>query len=171
MWAKVAEWRDRLLEQGWQNIPAIASLEEAWGVLDEHYGGVVKRANQERVAMTPAEALFFHVEMGFYPPPEILLAVHDSYLTYLQGRGALTIEETLFGKPPRKGGNLAKRRATLSRYIHWGVHIQHLREEGLTLVAAAEKVAKEFPDAPEPESMVRLISANYPFILRKKKAR
>ena len=174
LWERVKTWRERL--ETWSNRPVIASLAQAWAVLDEHYGDLIKRADAERVATTPAEALFFYIEMGFYPPPEILLAVADAYGAYIQGGGSVTLEEMFFGKPRRKGGPLARRRLTRSRYMHWGIWIRGLMDdEGLSMIEAAERVSSEIGGRPEAESIIRLVKNNYPHTLawsigRKKKA-
>ena len=39
------------------------------------------------------------VGCGFYPPPEVLFAVHDAFDAYLAADGKLSLEEAFFGKP------------------------------------------------------------------------
>lgn len=164
LWERVAFWRQMLARRR-ETTPAFDSLESAWEKLDEHYHGVVKREG-ERAAETPAEALFFHVEIGMYPPPELLLAVDEAYRVYLEGRGTLTLEECFFGRPPRKGGVLAKRRGTRSRYVHWGIKMQGYIEDGHSQIRAAEMVSEDLGGKPEPESILRLVTKHYPFILK-----
>jgi hypothetical protein len=161
LWKRVAKNREDLSKG--ENFPALHSLEQSWEVLDEFYGGIVKRAGAERTGSTPFDDVMFHIEMGFYPPPELMLAVLDSYRTYLQGAGALTMEDCFFGRPRRKAGGHAQQQMTRARYILWGIEMDGLQEEGHTKIRAAEIISERFGGKPDPESIVRLVNKNYPF--------
>ena len=141
------------------NFPTLNGLEESWQVLDEFYGGVIKRADVERTADTPLEALLFHVEMGFYPPPELLLALARAYNVYRYTDGKVSLEEAFFGPPRRKAGNHAKRRAAHAKLMHMSIHMHFLLKDGHTKIKAAEMISEQFGGKPEPESIIRMLNA------------
>jgi hypothetical protein len=165
LWKIVA--RERADLDSLKNRPVLDSLSESWKVLDEYYDGLIKRADKHHVAATPLEALFQYVEMGFYPPPELLLALLTMWETYLHGGGMLSLESVFLGPPKKKAGGHAQRHRTWARYIHMGIRLEALEEEGHSTLRAAEIISEELSGKPEPESIVRLVNANY--FLRKRK--
>lgn len=156
-WAVVAEERARLANSA--NYPVLNGLEESWRVLDAFYGGIIKRAGDDRVADTPLEALLFHVEMGFYPPPELLLALARAYDVYRYSNGKVSLEEAFFGPPRRKAGNHAKRRAAHAKLVHMDIEMYLLVKDGNTKIKAAELISERFGGKPEPESIIRMLNA------------
>lgn len=169
LWDVVSRTREEL--ETLANRPVLDSLSASWRVLDDFYGGLIERADKHHVASTPFEALFFYLEMGFYPPPELLLALSSMWAMYLRGGGKLSLEEVFLGRAVKKGGNFAQRRHTWAKYIHMGVQLEVLEEEGYSTIEAAEIVSERFGGKPEPESIVRLVRANYPLRKRRKKKR
>ena len=58
----------------------------------------------------PMAALFVMVSMGLYPPPELMLAMLQAFIEYLEAEGRLELEDVFFGKPRQRAGNYARRR-------------------------------------------------------------
>jgi len=141
LWERVAYWQERLRDC--DNYPVLAGLESAWQVLSATYKGAIRRANDERCSDTPLAALFYYVEMGFYPPPELLLALHDAYQVYETSRGHISLEEVFFGPPRRKAGTYANRRAAWFQRVIWGIKLHRLIRKGHTKAHAAELVAED----------------------------
>jgi hypothetical protein len=172
LWKVVSAEREAL--ETLKNRPTLDSLSASWEVLDHFYDGLIERADEQHVASTPFQALFFYIEMGFYPPPELLLALSAMWDKYLNAAGSVSLEEAFLGRPVKKGGNHAKRWYTRAKYIHMGVMLEALEDEGHSTIKAAELVSERFGGKPEPESVVRLVNAHDPlrkFRKRKNKER
>lgn len=168
-WERVRKWREQLATGA--EYPVLNELESSWQLLDKHYDGIVKRADEAQVSETLLGALFYHVDMGFYPPPELLLALMDCYHDYMRGAGKVTLEQAFFGSPRRKGGTHARRRATRMNYMAWGSEIERLVKSGKSRMQAAEHLSELLGGRPEPESILRLVSKHYPFRRRRTKKR
>jgi hypothetical protein len=158
LWKAVSRNQRELLNQSQR--PVLQSLEESWMALDALYGGIVKRGNDQRTATTPFEAVMFHIEMGFYPPPELLLALSDAYALYRHAAGKLSLEEVFFGRPRRKAGNHAKRRTQHAKLLWMSIQMHFLLKEGYTKIRAAEEISNRLGGKPEPESIIRMLNAD-----------
>jgi hypothetical protein len=161
LWAAVIKNRNALRDC--ENFPILASLEDSWEVLNEFYGGIIRRADEECAAKTPFEALVFHVEMGFYPPPELLLSLLDAYQTYLDAAGKLTLEEVLFERPKRKAGGHAQRYVRRMKMVYMANKIHQLVQRGETKMRAAESVSNDFGGTPDADSIIRMLNKD-PFL-------
>lgn len=164
-WSRVRHYRERLKDC--QNYPVLDGLESSWEVLDSVYDGVVKRADDERVSSTPLSAFFYYVDMGFYPPPEILLALNESYRNYMNAGGNLSLEDVFFGRPKRKAGNYARREASSFRKIWLAFRLDELQRKGNTSMQAAEILSEQLGGHPEPESILKI--ARHPVRRRSQK--
>lgn len=112
---------------------------------------------------------------GFYPPPEVLLAVHDAFEAYLAADGKLSLEEAFFGDPSRKLGNYAARRHAEIRKGVLALNTELLMRKGMSQIAAAEKVgleAEQHGYGPIDAETIARLHRDHPnlFRLRKKKA-
>lgn len=159
------------------NYPVRDCMEEAWGFLFDYYragpygldgvSSVVSNRADGHTVDNPFLALMTCVEDGFYPPPEILLAVLRCYELYLSGYGDL--EECLLGPRKRKGGSYARRHAIQERNAQWLMRVDALEKNGLTAMQAAEVISAESPGGTEPETILRTISGlNNAFALYRK---
>ena len=112
---------------------------------------------------------------GFYPPPEVLFAVHDAFEAYLAADGKRSLEEVFFGKPTPKLGNYAARMHAERRKVFLALKTELLMRKGMSQIDAAEKVGLEAEQhgyrAIDAETIARL-HRDHPnlFRLRKKKA-
>lgn len=153
LWQRVDYWRDRLRDC--DDYPSLALLESSWQLLERFYGRDIGRAEKPRLADTPLAAFFYCVDMGFYPPPEIMLALMDAYDVYQASRGDLSLEEVFFGPPRRKAGGYARRKAEKMQRMFWGIDIDSLRRKGHSKAEAAEIVAEKYRGMFEPETIAR----------------
>jgi hypothetical protein len=145
------------------NFPVLESLEEAWVHLESLYGSltvagqqakVVDRDTLEGISETPFSALMFLTEMGFYPPPELLLGLLGSWRGYLDGDQ--TLEEALLGKPKRKAGNYAKRHSTTLNRMRLAHEFATLVDAGNTQEVAAEIITSRYELRVDAESFIRM---------------
>jgi hypothetical protein len=90
---------------------------------------------------TPIEALATYLEMGTYPPPEVLLAVADCFTLYYQSHGKIELEEAFFGRVRRKSGNFSARRSRdlLYRFFHTQVAMEGELGDNSNMTVLAEK--------------------------------
>jgi len=95
------------------------------------------------------------VDMGFYPPPELLLTLLDCWDTYEAGGGSISLEEAFLGKPVQKAGVYAKRSSAKFKKLARQWEFAALLKAGKSRQEAAEAVAELFPNGPEPESILR----------------
>jgi hypothetical protein len=147
-WEQVDKVRERM-----QGAKEAHPLDSAWQMLDTLYRGAIDR--RERSAQSPVDALFLYVETGFYPPPELLLALHDAYAKYRALRGRASLEDVLFGPPVPRAGNHAPRRAARMEREIWGIELWSLMRKGLTKEKAAEKLAEQLGGKHDPETIAR----------------
>lgn len=114
-----------------------------------------------KMASSPLAVLFLCIEMGYYPPPELLLVLHEAWQAYLQNSGKLTLEEAFLGPPKPKAGNHAMRTSAMVRNLYLSQKLDEFLESGLTKIAAAEKLAQFMRDKGlgeyEPETLARTL--------------
>jgi hypothetical protein len=147
------------------NYPVLEALEEAWGELESLYrtitllgksSKIIDRERLERTAETPLSALMFLTEMGFYPPPELLLGLLRSWRDYLEGGGAKSLEEVFLGRPRRKAGNHARRDRAATIRMFLAQEFWKLTAAGVTQAEAGETIAQRYKLRMDPESFVRM---------------
>jgi hypothetical protein len=162
---KVTHFRERLRDCS--DYPTLDELESAWQLLNARYGNFIDR--DKRASRDPLAEFAYFVEMGFYPPPELMLAISDAFQDYRDAEGKLTLEEVYFGKPKRKGGTYARRKHAFMRRMHLSMELDKLVRGGKTKLQAAELLAEKYwGENLEPESIVRL-AGSFPNKSRKNK--
>jgi hypothetical protein len=145
------------------SFPVLESLEEAWLHHESVYGfftiagqkaKVVDRDALEGLSETPFSTLMLLTEMGFYPPPELLLGLLGSWRDYLKGDQPL--EEALLGKPKRKAGNYANRYSTALSRMRLSQEFSTLVDAGNTQEVAAEIITSRYGLRIDAESFIRM---------------
>ena len=133
----------------------------AWGALEPMYRlngkKIIKRGEAlKNIANSPLTTFFYFIDMGFYPPPELLLTLSECWTSYEAGGGHTSLEQAFLGRSPQKSGNYAKRdRAKFKRMaMRWD--FDDLVRKGSTRLEAAEAVSELFGGKPEPESILRM---------------
>jgi len=164
-WQSVQEWYQYLQDEKESDRPVVESFNEAWTQLAPLYEFqgkcVIERGSESvRVADAPLAALFYHIESGFYPPPELLLALLDAWQSYRNCGGHVSLEEAFLGPPKPKSGNYAKRKLARLNKMQMTWEMTKLLREGKTRIEAAECIADESRRRGfevEPETIVRTI--------------
>jgi hypothetical protein len=100
-WEYVNQLRDEMIEDSDKQD----SLEPAWELLQELYGDLFKRFSNKVSFKTPIEEFMYCVSSGFYPRPELLVAVNDAFQSYFSKGGSVELEEVFFGKRAKRIGN------------------------------------------------------------------
>ncbi|WP_116364205.1 hypothetical protein [Parahaliea mediterranea] len=88
----------------------LSELDAAWKKLSADYGEFLSRERDEAFGSTPLEAFLMLIRQGYYPPPEILLAVADSFDAYFLSHGDVEMDK-FFKERIRGYGDFATRRA------------------------------------------------------------
>lgn len=162
-WKDVEGFRQELqenwaLEGSDESLPVLTDFEGAWQLLDDYYGPGFSRTDaSSRMTDNPLTALFYYVEMGFYPPPELLLALLERWEIYLAYQGRRPLEEIFLGHPKRKAGNYAQRRGSRNTKLMLEFSFRNLLEEGMTRAQAAETLSEQHGGL-SPETILRYMA-------------
>jgi len=158
-WKYVSQLRDEMIEDSDNQD----SLEPAWELLQELYDDMFERFDDEPRFESPVEEFIFHISNGFYPRPELLVAVASCFEYYFSKKGEKELEEVFFGKNTKRIGNYS---ALQSRHPDLKLLDRLLRQskspfsqkkgiKPLTLNEAAEQVINELKLDIDPESLLR----------------
>lgn len=158
-WERVSEWRN-LLTNHYKNYPFRKEYKEAWDLLESHYE-VIDR--EVKVAKTPLNAMLYYLEMGFYPPPEIMLSVADCFEQYMLSGGKIELEEIFFGKTQRGVGNYSarKNRKSIIQFLDFRIMDEELKShlpnsnKAKSHISIAEEVINTFNSKEDPENLLR----------------
>ncbi|KPW00537.1 MULTISPECIES: hypothetical protein [unclassified Pseudoalteromonas] len=94
------------------NEQTINELEEAWEYLNKHfYSELNLERDRPLVSEDPLGKLAYFMELGIYPPPELLLKISEIYEVYMLQAGKVDLEESFYGKPIKGIGNFSGREA------------------------------------------------------------
>ena len=125
-------------------------LESAWQMLSERFK-FVDRNKILKDEVLPA--IFFYLELGYYPPPELLMLLHERFDVYMAGKGEVSLEEVFFGPPHRKAGNYAAR--STGGPFEPPLELFGGKKKGLTKLERAEQHVERHTIPIEPESLLR----------------
>lgn len=123
------------------NYPGLAGLEYTWRKLEREYE-VIDRLKHS--SDNPLVSFEYLVESGFYPPPEILLAIRLCIRRYLDAKGDISLDESFFGLPHKKRSSYAYNKAKpwkhFDFYFFWVYRDEFIGHnlKGLSLEKRAE---------------------------------
>ncbi len=150
---RITYWQKRLSES--KNYPVLNELETTWQLLSSHYDGIISRENLPSVSDNIMGILLFHIELGFYPPPEIILTLKDMHDEYINGNGKLTLEEVFYGSPQKKAGNFSARTISKHKDIFLNMELMIGTQKGLSKIKIAEEFISKYKLDIDPESLLR----------------
>ena len=161
-WKQVANWHRFMQEAAVDpDYDSMDSYIEAWEALEPLYEfngkSLVERGvDLQRAAGSPLEALFSILEWGNYPPPELLLALQDCWVTYMHSAGTMSLEVAFLGKPVQKAGTYSQR--TRARHEKFFIQMQFAREvhKGKTRDEAALAVAEMIGNRRDVDTIKRM---------------
>lgn len=157
-WQSVEDWYQYLEAHRDGDRPWVNEFNDAWDLIDYDLNGVsiIKRGKESKTSDSLLGALFYYVDMGFYPPPEILAALLDSWEIYKAANGRITLEEAFIGAPRKGAGNYAKRKnASFQRLVmQW--NFADFLGQGLTRMQAAEAISTLRGGKPDADSILRM---------------
>lgn len=153
-WAHVKELRER--QRDCEDYPVLSALEEDWAKLEPEYDGFdLNRDDLSSISESPIGALRYMVEMGVYPPPELLLALVDCFNFYDSGSGVVELEEIFYGPRKRGVGNHAARFKKKLDFMGFGMELHTASIKGVSAIKAAEGYVLKHGLDVDPESLLR----------------
>jgi hypothetical protein len=102
---------------------------------------------------SPLDAFLCCVELGIYPPPEVMYAIADSFNLYLAENGKQDLETVFFGKPVKGIGNKASRVNKVKHYEKFFLLAFDMQEK--TQIELAEKFILDNDIRVDVESFLR----------------
>ena len=125
-------------------------LEKSWAKIESDF----KPFNREiSVADNPISAFTYYLEMGKYPPPEIMVEVMEGFLEYFNSRGDKSLDEAFFGTKHKKYGSLSYKQDYSLRYsaFEWFI----FKGEFTSLDDAAEEFLKPIAEEIDQDTFLR----------------
>jgi len=171
-WQRVEAWHRFLQSDAVDEYPVLAGLKEIWSGLEEidaHGKPLIEREpNLKNISSSPLSSFFYFVDMGFYPPPELMLALHDCLQCYEGSRGDVSLEEAFFGKPKKGAGNYSGRSYSRRRMIMMRWEFDGLLREGKSRNDAAESLSTMMGGKPDADSILRVMRGFNGFFAKKR---
>lgn len=163
-WEWVRLERKRILSG---DYPVLDALENLWAILDSHYNDgfdepLITRNEDERISKNPLGAFLYYIDLGFIPPPEVLLSLFECFHRYYSLSGDVSLEEIFFGKPKSGVGNESARKARKSKMLQFQFELmmeearsRNTGSKARSAVSVAEEFLAKYGQDDDPESFVR----------------
>ena len=151
LWQKAAELRKCMRTES--DSATYSKWSKYWQALQNEQPDYIKDCHEGAWEGSPIEVLMLLIELGEYPPPELMLILLDCYKDYLAQKG--DFEDLLFGRPKPKAGNHALQQLKRKRDIAIRRMFDQLLRQGYTRTKAAEKIVQELKLGIDAESLLR----------------
>lgn len=143
------------------DFPMLAGLENSWKAITEQTPFLLEGREALSIG-SPLSAFMCNVAAGYYPPPEVMLAMLTCFEHYYARNGQKTLDEIFFGKPHGKKTNAAFAEKKNMRYSSferfYQSRVKNSGSNSETLVDIAEAFLKsDFHDGTkiDPETFLR----------------
>ena len=157
-WQQVANWYALLEHERKDPESPYNGFNDSWDRIVSEGHTVDERGQAlSNTAPSPIETLSYMLDMGFYPPPELLMAIIDCFDAYMANGGKITLEEAFFRRPKKSAGNYAKRRSSRSRNFALKMEFIGFLNEGHSRIEAAEKVSVLLDGGVDADSILRMM--------------
>jgi hypothetical protein len=124
-------------------FPFFSALESGWRSIEE--GCKFHEEDRHRTSFkSPLESFSYNVDLGFYPPPEILLCLQSCFQIYFNSKGTKSLDEIFFGAPHKKLSSPSYLQANRSKYFTFKFFFENVDScldidlKGKSLVERAE---------------------------------
>ena len=95
---------------------AAESLEKLWEKLESDFGPFNREVS---VADNPISAFSYYVEMGKYPPPELMIDIMLGFNTYLESKGDISLDQAFLGITHSKYKSLSFKQQSALKYAEF----------------------------------------------------
>ena len=125
-------------------------LEKSWEKIESDFKPFNRKVS---VAHNPISAFTYYLEMGKYPPPEIMVNVMEGFLNYFESHGDKSLDEALLGTKHTKYGSLSYKQEYSLRYsaFEWFI----FEGEFTSLDDAAEEFLKPLDEEMDQDTFLR----------------
>ncbi len=151
---KVNEYRQKLkASYVHDDYPVMVGLEHAWRLLEKDYG-VINR--EDHPSNNPILSFDYYLDLGFYPPPEIMMVLGDALRFYFAGAGQFSLDEVLFGEKHKKTSSLAYKEHKKFKYQFFDTHVNFSRQKEGSSNPSLEAVMLKVLEQTNPLTMAML---------------
>lgn len=139
----------------------LEELSEAWALLDSEYKlytGDWAYSRENKLSDSDNGSAFTEfiscLDVGYYPRPEVMLAINDCFKHYLSFEGKLSLDEVFFNKPKKGVGNKAAQTKQQDKILQLAIELC-LSDESQTQHQIALEVIERLGISDTPESLLR----------------
>jgi hypothetical protein len=93
---------------------ALDQLEAVWKKIEEDFAPFHRDI---KAAEDPISEFSFYVEMGKYPPPNVMVDLNEGFLNYFEAKGNKSLDESFFVSKHKKFKSLSFMQENLLRYV------------------------------------------------------
>jgi hypothetical protein len=129
---------------------AAESLEKLWEKLESDFGPFNREVS---VADNPISAFSYYVEMGKYPPPEIMIEIMWGFNTYLESKGDISLDQAFLGITHSKYKSLSFTQQSALKYAEFDRFVYN--GDFNSLDEAAELFLSKISDEIDQDSFLR----------------
>lgn len=97
------------------DFPVLAGLESTWKLIESDFP-LLGKDREDSDYESPVSRFMYCVDMGFYPPPEIMLSLLHCFQLYYAYQGGKSLDEIFFGTPHKKKSSHAFSKSRTLRY-------------------------------------------------------
>lgn len=133
------------------NENALLKLEDTWNCITADEGSEDEYVREcfEATQLNPLSKVCGLIQQGLIPSPENLKALADDYETYLQAKGAISLEQAFFSTPKNRPGLYA--RESRQEFIDLIMELE--KQEEISYASTAEKLTDILGYQFDPESL------------------
>ena len=135
---KVDSQREKLIASYvHDDYPVMTGQEHSWRILEADYQ-VIKR--EEHPADNPLSSFDYYVDLGFYPPPEIMMIIADAFRLYFSASGSISLDEVFFGERHKKTNSLAYKKHKKFKYQFFHFYVNRSKLKGESTQMSLETI-------------------------------
>ncbi|MDA9559382.1 hypothetical protein N9R59_00355 [Porticoccaceae bacterium] len=129
---------------------AAESLDKLWEKLESDFGPFNREVS---VADNPISAFSYYVEMGKYPPPELMIDIMLGFNTYLESKGDISLDQAFLGITHSKYKSLSFKQQSALKYAEFDRFVYN--GDFSSLDEAAELFLSKISDEIDQDSYLR----------------
>jgi hypothetical protein len=129
---------------------SLEKLELLWTKIQPDFGPFNREVS---VADNPISAFSYYVEMGKYPPPEIMIDIMLGFNTYLESKGDISLDQAFLGITHSKYKSLSFKQQSALKYAEFDRFVYGAQFKSLD--DAAELFLSNISDEIDQDSYLR----------------
>lgn len=129
---------------------SLEKLELLWAKIQPDFGPFNREIS---VADNPISAFSYYVEMGKYPPPELMIDIMLGFNTYLESKGDISLDQAFLGITHSKYKSLSFKQQSALKYAEFDRFVYN--GDFSSLDEAAELFLAKISDEIDQDSYLR----------------